>query len=186
MVFDVYCSVRTVLFIYKSTAATFDCFRRCCHFFSPKDIFLKPNKWNNAMSTRVTKYRRAGMKRAKESRGRVVGQKRKCNGGQLRKRELTHTEMLCSHVTSVSRSTVSTSTPHHTTVQRSVDTLGGNIRPSVQRLSVTSICPQVACELDTKGDRDSAKTREHCCCCYDYGLWRYKWLLSAICEYISS
>lgn len=40
-VYDVYCSVQTMLFIYIATAATFFyCFRRCCHFFSPKDKYF--------------------------------------------------------------------------------------------------------------------------------------------------
>lgn len=39
-VYDVYGSVQTMLFIYIATAATFYCFRRCCHFFSPKDKYF--------------------------------------------------------------------------------------------------------------------------------------------------
>lgn len=40
-VYDVYCSVQTMLFIYiAAAAATFYCFRRCCHFFSPKDKYF--------------------------------------------------------------------------------------------------------------------------------------------------
>lgn len=39
-VYDVYCSVQTMLFIYIAAAATFYCFRRCCHFFSPKDKYF--------------------------------------------------------------------------------------------------------------------------------------------------
>lgn len=62
-------TVQTVLFIYIATAATLflfffkNCFRRCCHFFSPKDkyfilvLFSQISEIIMQISTRFTKYR---------------------------------------------------------------------------------------------------------------------------------
>lgn len=181
----------------------FYCFRRCCHFFSPKDkyfilFYFKPNKWNNAMSTHVTKYRGVSLKREKASEG---------GWGERRCREVgftksTNRQNVNAHLTWNVALCVMELVNHlyHDVTLKSVQCrydqrgcqsvcpdafchihllLHPSIPPSVHRSPASS----TSLTVYTKGVHNSTKTREsesaRCCYCYDYCYW-HNWLLSAM------